>query len=167
MLFFPRKTPRLKWTWRRELIWTGASMCLLNIDHASQITCIYAQPDWHAYWALLSLLSQSLSIKIGKVYVWSKKRSFWIKNIFFSVYKFYLPLNHSGYWVYFVSLMCSHIVTFSCSHIQLKSYKAELNSSFLLPLVSARSFVASSSVFSVSTGTSSSGSSYRQIRKKL
>ena len=30
-----------------------SSICLLNVDYASQIICIYAQPDWHAQ-ALIS-----------------------------------------------------------------------------------------------------------------
>ena len=48
-----------------------------------------------------------------------KKEVFLDQKYVFSVYKFYLPRNQSGYWVYFVSLMCSHIATFGCSHIQL------------------------------------------------
>ena len=133
--------------------------CLTNNMHlcAAWLACLLgiAQP----------LISKFVN-KNWKSICLIKKEVFLDQKYLFSVYKFYLPLNQSGYWVYFVSLMCSHIVTFGCSHIQLKFYRAELNSSFLLPLVSARSFVTSSSVFSASTGTSS-GSSYRQIRKKL
>ena len=50
----------------------------------------YAQPDWHAQAFI------SMSTKIGKVCL-IKKEVFLDQKYLFSVYKFYLPLNQSGY----------------------------------------------------------------------
>ena len=126
---------------------------------------MHIMPDSHATWAgpgpkaVCSMLNHLYSS------IFDQKGSFQSKIFFWDFLVFiYLWTN------LVLSLFCQSNVQsyfdlcwWYCSHIQFWFHRAELNSCFLLRLLSARS----SLVFSSSSNATSTGSSYRQIKKKL